>query len=107
MRNVLKALLMFFSLTCTAWATSDVAAPGAVEESTVLAQAEEGKKAQKEHKYGVFLVVFLVSVLFVLSSATALKRMGGGKPVTRGKTGQSRRPGSQGKLPEGEKRFRL
>lgn len=108
MRNVFQALLISFSLTCSVWAAGNVVVPeSAGGDTTVITEAEGAKNEQKKHKYGVFLVVFLISILFVLSSATALKRMGGGKPAIRGKSRPSRKHGSQGKLPEGEKRFRL
>ncbi len=60
------------------------------------------QEAEKNNGFSVFLVVFLIAVLFVLSSATALKGLGGKPPARR-----TAKPSSPRKLPEGNKRFRL
>ncbi len=104
MRNILKAMLLLVCLSgfSMAVAQESMAEP-VVQDQPVSEGGVEAPKAKKKGGFTLFLIVFLVAVLFVLSSATALKRMGG-KPPLRVKTPP---PNRRGKLPEGDKRFRL
>lgn len=103
---VLLCTLLWMPVLQAAPAGGEVATDGTSVEHSVEAppdQPDEGWSG-----FSIFLLVFTVSVLFVLSTATALNRMGGGggKPPT----GRPRKPTTTAKrssLPKDRERFRL
>jgi hypothetical protein len=100
----MKGLIMVW---CLCWLPAVLAeeAPHAQQQPETV--AEEGSGTDKEGGgMTVFLLVFLFSILFVLSSATALKALGGKQPPARGKP-RPKPTQTRKKLPEGEERFRL
>lgn len=110
MRKFLQTLLLLCCLgpiVATHAAAEDVV----VENGTTAQAAGESQHAQsgeaKEKKgwsgMTIFLLVFIFSVLFLISSATALNRLGG-KPPPRQK-GQTN--SAQRKAQTGKERFRL
>ena len=74
---------------------------GTQVEATSTAKA--GTEKEKKGGFSVFWVVFLVSILFVISSATALNALGGRPPShDKGKT-----PPLRKRAGNDERRFRL
>lgn len=86
---------------------SGVSADGT--ESELTAEVPPPEKAEGWSGFSIFILVFVISVLFVLSSATALTRMGGGKsskPPKRAVKSPAASP-KRSRIPQGEDRFRL
>jgi len=102
-QNRIKALLM---LCWLCWIPPLHAEDGAVSKPTASAEIAQESATPKEKKEGfsLFWIVFGVSILFVLSSATALNRLGG-KPPSRSEGGTLRPRKESGD--EEERRFRL
>lgn len=103
-RNLMKVLIVACSLYwLPALHAAEPAAGKAAQSSEVASPEQAGVKEEKKGGFSIFWIVFLVSILFVLSSATALNRLGG-KPPPRGKGGA---PRPRKKAANDERRFRL
>lgn len=102
MRSLISIVLLF---CCLYWLPVVHAEETESGKSQASAMVDQEKTATKEKKdnFTLFWIVFAVSILFVISSATALNRMGG-KPPSGGKEGT---PSPRKKPADDERRFRL
>ena len=112
MRKVIQTLFLLccFGIIMTSAVAAEESGDVAESEATAQADAEaqEAQSGEEKEKKGwsgmtIFLLVFIFSVLFLISSATAMNRLGG-KPPPR-QEGQG--PSPRRKAQTGKERFRL
>lgn len=103
MRGLLQVMMVLLSLMAPPAFAAEQAGDAAPPASAAEAQSQE--KDEGWSGTTIFLLVFIFSVLFVLSSATAMNALGGRKPTPR--PGPRRQSPGERKKPEGKDRFRL
>lgn len=104
----LRLLLLVFGLL---WLGGAATAQSQVTPNTTKG-AEQAVAAEPESEEGwsgfsVFLLVFIISILFVASTATALNNMGGKAPPKRPGKPRPKSTATGRKLPQGRDRFKL
>lgn len=79
-------------------------------EPTVVEMPADGKTDQAKAGWSgmtIFLLVFVFSILFVISSATTMNKLGGKGKKTPPKQRPRKATSSNNKIPHGKDRFRL
>lgn len=109
--RVLKLMHILFVLVCLAGFSTSYATETPISEQTQMEEPAKEKDAKSEGWSGftIFLLVFVFALLFVISSATAMNRLGGKgwAPRSREATPPTPKKTTDSKLREGKDRFRL
>lgn len=103
MQKLVTILLVLFCLGGPPAVQAEQAPDAESAQAAAPAGEEQAPEEEGWSGFSIFLLVFVFSVLFILSSATALSRMGGKPPPRTPHKPSSQRPGGS----DGKDRFRL
>lgn len=91
MRILLGALVVIWELCWLPSGVADETGESAKDVQVAVQHAAEKPQQEKGHGFSLFWIVFIVAILFVVSSATALNTLGGKPPPRSGSGDASKR----------------